>query len=54
MYNFTNNDLLKYKENKYLVVDNFLDTNIGLICQKEILFKTSNLRTGNIYCWKKL
>ena len=47
MYNFTNNDLLKYKENKYLVIDNFLDTVVALICQKEIL--DSNLDNWDRY-----
>ena len=37
MYNFNNNDLLSYKENKYLVIDNFLDNDNALICQSEIL-----------------
>ena len=39
----------------YIPEDMYNDIkNIIGICQKEILFKTSNLRTGNIYCWKKL
>ena len=47
MYNFTNNDLLKYKENKYLVIDNFLDNDMALICQNEIL--NSNLDNWDRY-----
>ena len=37
----------------YIPEDMYNDIkNIIGICQEEILFKTSNLRTGNIYCWK--
>ena len=43
MYCFNNNkDLLKYKENKYLVIDNFLDNDMALICQTEILNSEPN------------
>ena len=37
MYNFHQKNLLKYKENKCLVIDNFLENDIALSCQSEIL-----------------
>lgn len=40
MYNFNNNDILNYIEKKYIIIDNFLDSDTALLCQKEILNST--------------
>jgi Rps23 Pro-64 3,4-dihydroxylase Tpa1-like proline 4-hydroxylase len=37
MYEFTENDKLTYKENKMLVIDNFLEKELAEKCQNEIL-----------------
>jgi Rps23 Pro-64 3,4-dihydroxylase Tpa1-like proline 4-hydroxylase len=47
MYNFTDEDFLNYKNNKYLRIDNFLENNNALICQNEIL--NSNLNDWDRY-----
>ena len=37
MYEFTDNDKIIYENNKYLIIDNFLDKEIANNCQKEII-----------------
>jgi Rps23 Pro-64 3,4-dihydroxylase Tpa1-like proline 4-hydroxylase len=37
MYEFNNDELKQFKENKYMIIDNFLDNTTALLCQEEIL-----------------
>jgi Rps23 Pro-64 3,4-dihydroxylase Tpa1-like proline 4-hydroxylase len=37
MYIFTENEKLDFDENRFIVIDNFLDTDLAVICQDEIL-----------------
>jgi Rps23 Pro-64 3,4-dihydroxylase Tpa1-like proline 4-hydroxylase len=42
MYHFKKDDVLFYKENKHLVIDQFLDNQLALSCQQEIINASSD------------
>ena len=43
MYNFSDIEQSSYKKNKHIVIDNYLDNDFAVLCQREILDTTTNV-----------